>query len=623
MESAVDQQYFANNISKSLKRLPRWYQIGALCGVLIVIYLHDTFFISWLVMNLHNSLGTAWIWYPEYQTVLTHLSFKERLCFTLYGVGLGIIVVLLYKVFCQERFKIGSPLVQLFPDRKGLTVLMCVLLCLIEMLRMQEVITECFTEATSIASIALKELGKGKSNHSRSKYGLHFVIQMELLGAFLFRVLPGQLMAMLIAMAYRLFRDIPLKIHVAVRWYMVTLTVVYAVWTVVSAVFSRTKPTPSSWAMIGWSAFFLGTVNYLYGPLRRAGMVVAISSSCTITKTIRGLVMCMALRSIISLLALTLLVSVHVVELITIWFMVMLLMLWVPAIVDSCSLEGIVFVTGLFSILLYLMNLISTTAAFRLGLMVALGWLNAALLYNLTVNTFHTRYAGIGVMLWLLLWLVSYRKNLTPPFGRNLHKDFAITNVLDLESLSAKQVDEAVNATMPVMDTILGRKIQWMCDVAELRVPLDKPVIWISRFTESNKGSGTFYYVIFQNLCTLIVLVFLLTLLKVFQGPEVRSGLHQAELFLVNTGFLIRKIARSIVTTFCVFSFFASWWTLHHFILPYFAPIMPSMVSHVISGVFGCITLGALMDMKDTMYEGILQILGLIDPVEYTEENSS
>ncbi|CCW60722.1 unnamed protein product [Phytomonas sp. EM1] len=488
------------------------------------------------------------------------------------------------------------------------------------MIRMHEVIIECFTRENSIASIALKRLGSGASSNSKNKKSFHFVVQVELLKAFLLRMLPQQVMVMLVAMVYRLFRDIPRKIYVALRWDMVTIAFVHSIGNVISILFLHSKPTLSTWAIIGWPVILLGTINYLYGSSKRAGMVVTISSSYTLTKTIRGLIMCVALRYIISLLALSLLVSVHVVELITIWFMLILIILWIPAIIDSCSLEGIIFVTSSSSIMLYFMDQLSIPAALRLGLMVMLWWLNVSLLYNLAVNIFHTRYAGISVVLCLFLWTILPPKQKKEPWGWAVRQGLTAGKVM-LTSQSGNGT--IIDASTPMIDTVLQQKIKWMCDVVELRAPFECKTIWLSQFVRSNEGCGTYHYVIFVNLGLNIILVTLLTFLSAFQSPEVRLRLEQNNLVLVTAGILIRKFARAIVITFCVVSFLASWWAFHQCILPYFTPILPSLVSHVVSGVFACITLGALMDMKDTMYEGILQVLGLMDPEEYNQESSS
>ena len=171
---------FLGSVSISLEHLPPWYQLFSLCGVFAVIHLRNNAVITWLIMQLHSSIGTEAIWVDEYKVTLRTMSFTERLCFTLYGVTLAAIVVVLFRVFCQDTYNIGWNVGQLFPDKRVQTTVSIVLMCVAEGIRLRSVILDILNLPDSLAHLALHNfegLEATDFDPSVAESNPHFVIQ--------------------------------------------------------------------------------------------------------------------------------------------------------------------------------------------------------------------------------------------------------------------------------------------------------------------------------------------------------------------------------------------------------------------------------------------------------------
>ncbi|EPY17268.1 hypothetical protein STCU_10716 [Strigomonas culicis] len=121
--------------------------------------------------------------------------------------------------------------------------------------------------------------------------------------------------------------------------------------------------TVISLCTIAWSLIFLGTVNFIYGPSKRAGVVVTASAVNCFYTAAKGMLTCYALSAIATLIVLTAVVSVHVVELIGMWLVMFLLLVWAPAIIDSCSTDYMALLSVIFAFGAKALHAVTSAAA--------------------------------------------------------------------------------------------------------------------------------------------------------------------------------------------------------------------------------------------------------------------
>lgn len=581
---------FLGSVSVSLEHLPPWYQLFSLCGVFAVIHLRNNAVVTWLVVQLHSSTGTEAIWVDEYKNTLRAMSFTERLCFTLYGVSLAAAVMVLFRVFCQDTYNIGWNVGQLFPDKRFPTVVTMGLLCVTDAIRLRGVILEVLNTPGSLAHLALHNfegLEGTDFDPSVAESNPHFVIQFELARSFILAAALRRLPVMLLAAAYRLSRDVPRKAHVALRWYMATFAVFFLLQEVLSMYIRYVWTDWSSWAMVGWAVVFLGVVNYTYGPAKRAGMVVTISSTNCVTEAVRGLITCAALCFITSLVVLAFVVSVHE-ELVLIWLFFSLMILWTPAIIDSCSTDYMTFLSCGAAGVLHAMDDDSTvSSSVRYGVILFLWWLLTSLVYNAAVHVTCSRYiAGTIAVCWFLWTLAPPRELWDNP-----------------ESLAELGLEEGHGVVH-----LFTARVLWIRAVAMFQ-PLPAGS-WMHRRAEGD-GRHAFDLMLHEMAAMCGVCVAVTSAVHFSLSPEVRLRWRHHDIVSVTPGVLLRKALRTLVVVFCVGGSVAMWWVVRLYVLPMWTQLLPDIVAKLVCTMAAVTTLGNLMDMQDSMYDSCVRVLGL------------
>ncbi|KPI84884.1 hypothetical protein ABL78_6066 [Leptomonas seymouri] len=594
--------YFLGSVQISLEHLPPWYQLISLCGVFAVIHLRNNAVITWLVMQLHSSMGTEAIWVDEYKSTLQAMSFTERLCFTLYGVAMVAIVAALFRVFCQDTYNIGWNVWQLFPDKRLPTAITIVLMCVVDGIRLRAVVMDVLNAPDSLAHLAMHNFEGVEAadfDPRVAESNPHFVIQFDLARSFILSGALRRLPAILLAAAYRLVRDAPRKAHTALRWYMATCGVFFLLQEVLSMYIHYSWTDWSAWAMVGWVVVFLGIVNYTYGPSKRAGTVVTISAANSVTEAVRGLVTCTALWFNVSLVVLAFVVSVHE-ELVLIWLFISLMILWTPAIIDSCSTDYMAFLSFGAAAVQHAMDSNSTvSSSVRFGVLIFLWWLLAALLYNAIIHIACSRYIAATVVLCWFLWI------LTPP--RELW-----ANPQAIAQLGLAEGHGVVQ--------LFTARILWLCAVANFQpMPGDS---WM--YSRSNgDGRQAFDTLLHEIVAMCVVCVAISTAVYYSLSSEVRLRWQQHDIVSTTPSVLLRKAIRTLVVMFCVGSSVVAWWAVRLYVLPMWTQLLPDIFAKALCTVVAITILGNLMDMQDSMYALCVRVLGLRIPRPASEGDSS
>ncbi|KAG5468783.1 hypothetical protein CUR178_01619 [Leishmania enriettii] len=597
----VESSYYLGGVRDSLGHLPPWYQLLSLGGVFCVIHLRNNAIVTWLVVQLHSSIGTEAMWPDEYKDTLRAMSFTERLCFTLYGTALAAVAVVFFRVFCQDTGNIGWSVGQLFPDKKLPTVVMVVLMCAAECIRLQQVIVEQLNTPGSLARFAMHSfegIEASEFDPRVAESNAHFVIQFELLRAYLTQACVHRVPVVLLAGVYRLFRDVPNKAHVALRWYMATIAGFTVAQEMLGMYIGYMWTDWSLWAMVIWSLVFIGVVNFVYGLSKRAGTVVTMSSANCVTEALRGLLTCSALWFIASLVVLAFVVSVHE-ELVLIWLFMSLMILWTPAIIDACAIDYMAFLSIGAGCVVYAMNgVASVWASVRFGVLHFLWWLFVSLLYNAALHLFASRYLAMTVAAAWFLW------SLAPP--TELWENAESAAELGLENGHG-------------VVHLLTARVLWLRAVADFR-PLPKDS-WIYRRTQGD-GRRAFDFLLHAAVSASAACVVVSSIVERRLPDEARLAWQQRDIVSATPGVLLRKTIRALVVVGCVATSTGMWWVVRHYALPMWTQLLPDIISKSLATVAALTVLGNLMDMQDGLYTAFMRILGLRE-VLYTRNGET
>lgn len=586
--------HYLGGVSDSLAHLPPLYQLLSLGGVFCVIHLRNNAVVTWLVVQLHSSIGTEAMWPDEYKVTLRGMTFTERLCFTLYGAALAAVAVIIFRVFCQDTWSIGLSASQMFPDKKLPTIAMVVLMCVAEGIRLQQVIVQELCTPGSLAKLAMHGfdgIEESKFDQRVSESNTHFVIQFELLRAYLAQACVHRVPVILLAGAYRLFRDVPNKAHVAFRWYMATMAGFTVAQEMLRMYIRYVWTDWSMWAMVIWSLVFLGVVNYVYGLSKRAGTVVTMSSTNCVTEALRGLITCGALWFIASLVVLAFVVSVHE-ELVLIWLFMSLMILWTPAIIDACATDYMAFLAIGAGCMVYAMDGVSSVwASVRFGALHFLWWFFPSLLYNATLHLFASRYIAMTVAASWFLW------SLAPPSE-------LLRNAESAAELGLEDGHGVVH--------LFTARVLWLRAVADFRT-LPKGS-WIYGPTQGD-GARAFDLILHAAALACAVCIAISFAVERRFTAEARLAWRQRDIVSTTPAVLLRKMIRTVVVVGCVAASAGMWWMVRHYVLPMWTQLLPDIISKLLATVAAVTVLGNLMDMHDSMYIACMRILGLPDPL--------
>ncbi|CAJ1023751.1 hypothetical protein Q4I30_003309 [Leishmania utingensis] len=593
--------HYLGGVRDSLGHLPPWYQVLSLGGVFCVIHLRNNAVVTWLVVELHSSIGTEAVWPDEYQTILRAMSFTERLCFTLYGATLAAIAVLLFRVFCQDTWNIGWNAGQLFPDKKLPSIAMVVLMCVAEGVRLRQVIGQQLCTPGSLARLAthsFNEIERSKIDPQIAESNTHVVIQFELFRAYLAQACIHRIPVVLFAGAYRLFRDVPNKAYVALRWYMATIAGFTVVQEVLVMYIRYVWTDWSLWAMVIWSLAFLGVVNFVYGLSKRAGMVVTMSTTNCVAEALRGLVTCSALWFIASLIVLAFVVSVHE-ELVLIWLFMSLMILWTPAIIDACAIDYMTFLAIGAGCVVYAMDGVSSIwASIRFGALHFLWWLFVSLLYNAALHVSASRYIAMTVAAAWFLW------SLAPP--RELWKN--------AESAAELGLEDGYGVVQ-----LFTARVLWLRAVADFGA-LPKGS-WIYGRTQGD-GRHAFDLLLHASVPACGLCVVVSSVVQHRFTAATRLEWQQQNIVSATPGVLLRKIIRTLVVVGCVVASIGMWCMVRFYVLPMWTLLLPDIITKALATVAAVTVLGNLMDMQESMYIACLRIAGLSDTLPTTEEQT-
>lgn len=605
-------RYYLGSVTQSMEHLPRWYQLFALASVSLSLFLRDVELMRWIIKNLHSSLGTDWVWYPQYQRLLEQMSFGERMGFTLYGVGLALAATLIYKVFCQETYGLGTAASQLFQDQKAPLIASVIAFGGAQMVCLRHHIAACISRPSSLANAALN--GFRASNSTTFDPALvmdnaHFIIQMELLKELVHVYFTTAVPLALIAGAFRLWRDLPRRTHVSLRWYVATMAMAYLTIAIPSACAWEMWRGPDVLAGVAWCLFFVGLVNFTFGPSKRAGVVVTSTVINGATEALRAFSTSCALWLVVLLAVLTVIVSVHVVELILLWLLIALLCVWVPATIDACSTDYITMLSSGVGVMAYHRSSATRRACVRAAGLLAMWWLAISLVYNIIAQTTRSRYPAIGTILWLLVWQLAslFDRIAAEPVPNDTPESVMLqkeTSPLSPETVDWPRIPALVNDGVMAH---LGAQVERFLTLAEMR---------------NEQDTETFMYLLQMAGILCVVVVVLNGILSNYQSATWKELMRRRHMPLVSPHVMYRKVVRTIVLVICLSSFGITWVAVEHYILPHISGLLPERVNSVVGGAVACTVLGNVMDVKETIYEYFLRMLGTHDPPKGDDDTS-
>ncbi|CAD2214879.1 hypothetical protein AGDE_10741 [Angomonas deanei] len=584
----TDTMYYLGSVSHSLEHLPRWYQILSLCGIFLVLYFRHNELVSWIVVNLHSSFGTSSIWYPDYQKLLESMTFNERFGFTLYGVGLGTLAGFVFAVFCQDRYNLGGQVSQVFPNRRLPTALLTILLCTSEAFSLRHLIYKTLGPEDTPIHLAVVDFEQYKTLYHPSVENVHFVVQSLLLKVFLVRFLRRQIPVFIVATGYRFIVDVSRGQHCALRWYVATVCRVSIVSEAIRLYFGDRNDVVA-YSVILWSLAFLGTVNYIYGPAVRAGIVRTMSTTNALQELIKGMITGNTLMLIACLLVLMVVVSVHVVELIAVWLITSLLLVWTPAIVDSCSIEYIFFISCTYGYCGYSMEFLDgfgATVAFVL--LFSAIWINFAIVYNTAVNLSKSRYVGLGICVWISLSILS---------------------TTDEEKQRLRIWDEI--GFLESIAEVITLRLGTLAQLAN-----GKPLPPHSYFS---LGCATYGGAMKQMGGLTLFLTLVNLAIGRFQSAQTKEELHSLNIPLITPNILFRKCIHTFVLTVLVgLSFCVGFVVWRYHIFPRMTILkdilrLPDVFFNLASFCIFCTTLGVMMDIRKTLYDGCLRVFAMAE----------
>lgn len=616
----------SGSLYASLQFLPRWYQALGIGGIAILVYLRQNPIVGWLVSNLHISFGTEYLWYNAYQKHLENMTFNERLGFTFYGVALiGLaFFIFRYCIYSSHVFARG----ELFPDKAAQNVFCIFLFCIVETLRLREIIYYCFQDPQSSSSIALGEMqaasalgnstdggtagpnatlsGSTPSYHAFfSLQNPHFIIQRSIFIAVVKTLLFHHFPVFLISGLYRLVKDVPRKMYVSLRWYMVTCTTTFVFFKLCGAMRDGVWGDLTLWmALLCWF-IYVSVVNFCYGTSKRAGMTKDTSYLRCAKMAAWGLMVCMLMWvvSLITMLALS--VSVHVFELLFMWAGIFLTVVWVPATVDSFATSQIVVLTGVTAFIGYGMGALTWLGVSRYMLYVSLSWIDVCLLYNFFLNAFCSRWVSMCSVVATIA-LVAWCTVLD-------------SNYMQWDVQQLKATAEALH--QPFIERYVLAILNWVTELCNLqstfRVPDALPVR-VAQYLRISQNPALCAYVGLVSvnfLCGLFILLLLQVLHSLTDSPVRRRRLQRKSIFTITPVIFFTQIIRGITTLIVALIFLSTYVLVIYALLPRstLMKALPQMVKHFLAFVVSCSILGFL-DCAEVITELILRAVGLREP---------
>lgn len=614
------------SIYTSLKLLPKWYQVFGISGILVLVYLRHDPIVAWLVTKLHQSFGTQYIWLDSYQTHLENMSFNERIAFTFYGVALAASAGLLIRCFIWSRPTFGHG--EYFPDRSTQNVVCLTMLCLFEMVVLKDIIHKCLEDPNSQAHAALQRMnGEGPFQAERARnstsflereglhWDRHYVIQKDILFNLIKVVAKKHTMVLSISALYRIVHDVPRKIYMSLRWYMLTYITAYSVIGFLTAVIYKNWCSLPLWVSIASTLVYYGMLNYTYGSSKRAGMTKDTSYAHSARMVWMGLLMCSCYAIVALLSMLTIIVSVHVFELIFVWVSIFFTVMWVPAATDSFAMSYMVLITGATALIGNSMGALTYLGAVRYVFLVTLSWIDICLMHNVVLIVSFSRYVAIVVDAIALVG-ISLVTILHAPY-LNL-----TMNQLRLDAAAAKQ---------PLAEHYLLRLLRWMSNLCNLDASFSMPADPVIRFlhpildTNSNALSTYITYSIFHVLVG-VVLLTLIYLIDCSSRSAARSKkLNRYSISVITPTFFICGAVRGVSTTVVMLLFGTTYILVDELLLPRFPSMkaVPSVFRKLPSVLITSIILG-FIDCGEVIYDSLLRALALKDPpVPLVEGDSS
>nr|CCC90014.1 conserved hypothetical protein [Trypanosoma congolense IL3000] len=581
-----DSRHRMGDIYRSLEYLPRCFQVFALFAALLLASIRYNPAVAWLAVTMHSSFGTEIVWSVEYQRRLELMTLNERLCLTLYGVALSALTALTYVKSGRDVLRHLTQESGMSSSRRGPAVIMCLMLACEGTVVLKEEAMRELSNSDSMAHFVLTRFrGFEQTNFDpRWKYANpHFLIQTQILKAFMMSFVGRMLPAMLLAFVYRSCRDMRRNAHAALRWHIMTVMAFRSMFEVYAMVYGEGLRQCSSWCLLVCTLLWFGVVNYVFGPSKRAGWTASTCSSSLIEETFRGIGKCAVFFFMMHLSILAVVVSVHVVELLLIWLMFFLLTVWIPAIIDSCAVSYILCITSTVSFVAYKMDYTTRWGSLRLVSLLSLWWLDICILYSLAANVTRSRYGGVVAVLTV--------------------------TTFNFRSLGSSKLNAGGSTTYfeACVDTLRS--------LVEEATFADDNVFFGYRTEISHFSS------MMLRFCEVTGCLIALTgFLDYFQTSEARAYLASQDITLVTPVVLFRKLVRALILVLCFLVSIVVGLVMYR-LVPKLTMYVPDFVAFGVAAGVACATLGRLVDLQEPLYNTSMRLIGVMEPPTLKEDN--
>lgn len=603
-------QQSLGNIYISLQFLPRWYQMCAIGGIVILVCLRHNPIIVWLLTAIHMSFGTQYLWYSEYQQLLEKMAFVERMGFTFYGVALGSIVFVCAQkiIFRFESFSKG----EFFNEKPAKNYFCFFLLCVVQTFLLRKAIRSSFTNENSSAYFALRSLQglhaedfQEDKTLSSSMLNQHFIIQGIILCQIIKRFLLVHVPVFLVSVAYRCLKDVSSGVHTSLRWYMATYCSFFSLLKLLKAFYVGDWCDAALLVSCLNSVLYVGMVNFSYGTAKRAGTTKSKSKMLCIQMTVGGLGICFLIWALCLLVMLSVCVSVHVFDVIMIWLGIILSIVWFPASIDSFSANHIMILSAMAGYIGNCMTALTFGGAVRFSVLLTANWITLCVLFNLLVLYFCSRTSAV-VAIALIGGAVG------SVFIRDSTTHRLYFSALKLEAQVADRF---------LIEQVALSMIRWAVELCNLESGRPAPGIVFSiigKLLHISHDSALCTYTGYIVLHVFLI-ASLLGLIKFYSRYGVTSAnrkkMQRLSISPITPTLFLEFVIRGVASLAVGFIFAGSFTVVKEYIVPRYAMIqaLPDMLVNVLAFFVACMTLGFL-DCSEAINETIQRSLGLQEP---------
>ena len=385
----ADVNCYYGSVFHSVERLPKWYQILAICSIFVVLWLEHTPVVEFFLQHAEFRFGLNFLWDEGYLVSVQQLHLADRAMFAVVTVALSAVVFLLTRLGSNTALANAEHLRCFLPGVKYDYALLTLSGCPAAIVVLRDFLLA--SHSGRSADLWQNTIASFVNRH----LVIHAVAMSEMMWWWMTRV--G--LSILLALIHRILRDASRQRNASIRWYLVTFTIWRLVIHFIDHFFGFfTLSAASSFLIVASCVTIVTAVNFKYGySLRKCESYSSSKLQCT-WLAFSLMLRCGILVLLPFMLTIVVSIGVQVVELFVLWAAATLLALWLPCTIDACCTD---FMASLSTAVLLVMNALGGDAesAIRGSILCFGGLLATSLVYNAVVNAFdYRRFVGVGLL---------------------------------------------------------------------------------------------------------------------------------------------------------------------------------------------------------------------------------